>query len=843
MGARYHGCGQAAGAAGDARASRGLPRPGSSPHRGPMGRRTRPPRRPSSSSCTCPTCARRSPRAWVRVARRSSPVGAATSSESAPDDIDLRRFRAARGPRPAAGGARAVARPAARRRVGRAVRRRGDQPPGGAAAGGRGAGDRPGPRRGPAPRARRELEALVLEEPLRETLHAQRMLALYRSGRQADALSAFRQVRTALVDQIGVEPGAELRRLHEAILRQDPALEPDRPPQPAARAAPELELDTSIPLVGRDLELDACASGGAVRSRARAGSSCWPASAGSGKTVWRPSWRSTSPVRAAACALRAALARRHGRPSRTATDAGRPRREDAADLDELGEVAQGSPVLVLATLAESESERSPTADAAGVGRGDPPADAARRRRRSRGGRALRPAGADVEIPVERLMAASGGVPPPSTARRRPGAARRPLAASATPPTASRAERPALRGGGGRPGRRDRRARGGPRARRPDGGGGPGRRRVPVQGAGLLPGGGRPLLLRAATSSWPSSSPASRERRSRGSWGPRGAGKSSVLRAGLLAALADGVLPGSERWPIALLRPGEHPGAGARAGDRHDRAPRRFPWAARAGRRPVRGALHGLPRRGRARGVRRRARRRAHAIPPAATLVLLASAQTSTGAAPPIRTLPRCWEPGHVLVGRCTATNCGRRSSCPPSAPDCGSIPRWPMRSWPTSRASPVPCRCSRRRCWSSGGTATGACCAWRTTSMRAASTAPSRGWPSAPTSGSTRTSAAWRRRVLLRLAEDGEGGVVVRRRVALDEFESPAAMEVLAVLADDRLVDRRPRRGGGRPRGAPARVAAAARLARRRRRGPPAAPAPHPRLPRLARGGPRPGEL
>src|SRR5829696_306125 len=71
-----------------------------------------------------------------------------------------------------------------------------------------------------------ELEALVSAEPLHERLHAQRMLALYRSGRQSDALAAYRQARAALVDAIGVEPGAELRRLHEAILRQDPSLEP-----------------------------------------------------------------------------------------------------------------------------------------------------------------------------------------------------------------------------------------------------------------------------------------------------------------------------------------------------------------------------------------------------------------------------------------------------------------------------------------------------------------------------------------------------------------------------------------------------------------------------------------
>jgi WD40 repeat protein/DNA-binding SARP family transcriptional activator len=70
-----------------------------------------------------------------------------------------------------------------------------------------------------------ELERLVIEEPLRETLHLQRMLALYRSGRQADALKAYRHARTVLVERMGVEPGPELRRLHEAILRQDQLLE------------------------------------------------------------------------------------------------------------------------------------------------------------------------------------------------------------------------------------------------------------------------------------------------------------------------------------------------------------------------------------------------------------------------------------------------------------------------------------------------------------------------------------------------------------------------------------------------------------------------------------------
>jgi len=69
-----------------------------------------------------------------------------------------------------------------------------------------------------------ELEALAREHPHREHLHAELMLALYRSGRQADALAAYQRVRSALVSDLGLEPGAELRDLHQQILRQDPLL-------------------------------------------------------------------------------------------------------------------------------------------------------------------------------------------------------------------------------------------------------------------------------------------------------------------------------------------------------------------------------------------------------------------------------------------------------------------------------------------------------------------------------------------------------------------------------------------------------------------------------------------
>jgi DNA-binding SARP family transcriptional activator len=74
-----------------------------------------------------------------------------------------------------------------------------------------------------------ELESLTDDHPLRERLRGQLMLALYRSGRQAEALQSYHDTRRALVDELGIDPGPTLQRLHGSILRQDAALDVGTP--------------------------------------------------------------------------------------------------------------------------------------------------------------------------------------------------------------------------------------------------------------------------------------------------------------------------------------------------------------------------------------------------------------------------------------------------------------------------------------------------------------------------------------------------------------------------------------------------------------------------------------
>ncbi|CAM3955801.1 AfsR/SARP family transcriptional regulator [Kibdelosporangium persicum] len=105
------------------------------------------------------------------------------------------------------------------------------------------------------------LRGWIRQHPLREKLHSQLVLALYRSGDVPGALEAYRSARRTLVDELGIDPGPELSRLHDQVLRRDPALSPVRagpavvprqlPPEPAV-------------FVGRQQELAAASAGGVV---------------------------------------------------------------------------------------------------------------------------------------------------------------------------------------------------------------------------------------------------------------------------------------------------------------------------------------------------------------------------------------------------------------------------------------------------------------------------------------------------------------------------------------------------------------------------------------------------
>jgi WD40 repeat protein/DNA-binding SARP family transcriptional activator/energy-coupling factor transporter ATP-binding protein EcfA2 len=395
-----------------------------------------------------------------------------------------------------------------------------------------------------------ELEALVAAEPLRERLHAQRMLALYRCGRQADALAAYRQARAALVEAIGAEPGPELRRLHEAILRQDPSL--------ALPAAVELppELDADTPLAGRDSDLEW------VRELWRG------AHGGVGRLVLVTGARGMGKTRLAAAlagevhrdrgtvlyvsgagapdAALGAIARAGAAPRPTLLvldDVDRAGEAVLAALDELAGRLAALPVLVLAT-AEQAQLRADSTLCLG------PLHAAAVRAVAE----LYAATSDEA--AERLLQDSGGVPQQ---------VHRLAAESARSASARRIDAFASRAAAERAGLRTAedelagevvqlqalRERAERREATPEPVACPfkGLASFDVEDAAFFF--GRERLVAAMVARLAGAPLV-------GIVGPSGSGKSSALRAGLLPALASGVLPGSERWGLALLRPGEHP---------------------------------------------------------------------------------------------------------------------------------------------------------------------------------------------------------------------------------------------------------------------------------------------
>jgi len=406
-----------------------------------------------------------------------------------------------------------------------------------------------------------ELRRLLADHPTRERLAGQLMLALYRCGRQADALEAYDRTRRVLLDEVGVAPGPELRRLQEAILHHDASLEL----RPAATELPiELDPAAAPALEGRGSEL------AWLRERwetIRSGTGALIAISGErgiGKTRLAAELAGEAHAEGAAVLHGAAdgapdgvldvvdAARTASRPTLVVLDeadrAGESVREGLAALAR--DIAR-VPVLVLVTGEDANALRSLAPDASlmldrlGI-------DAVRAI-----GAAYAPAHARAAIPSERLLEESGGVARRVHALASQWARRE--AAARVSQTASRTE----------VSRRDlrfiestlaedvaafeaTRERGDDDTDRGDGAVVcPFKGLASFQTADAQYFFGRERLV-AELVAHAVGAPLL------AIVGPSGSGKSSVLRAGLIPALAGGALPGSENARQLLMRPGAHP---------------------------------------------------------------------------------------------------------------------------------------------------------------------------------------------------------------------------------------------------------------------------------------------
>jgi DNA-binding SARP family transcriptional activator/WD40 repeat protein len=413
------------------------------------------------------------------------------------------------------------------------------------------------------------LEALLAEHPLHERFHAQRMLALYRSGRQSEALEAYRQARHTLIEEIGVEPGPELRRLEGAILRQDAALDAPRPREELPR-----QLEGGSPLLaGRERELRWLRKRWDEAEAGRSRLALVSGPAGSGKT------RLVAEVahevqRMGAAVLYAAGSGGPDAALDAVRSAGASERRTLLVLDD---VDDASPALAEAavTLAAEPRELPLLILALHRDEQGPPAFAELERTGAAQGLTLGPLRADataeiaelyapadgVSMPLETLMAESEGVPlrihRAASGWAQAQAAER-LATTAGKATVERSgQRTAeaeLAGSVADLQTTRERSRlyvleepidpGAPEVC-------PFRGLAPFDSAHAEYFFGRERLVAALAARLVGSTLMAVV-------GPSGSGKSSVVRAGLLPSLADGALPGSERWPQVLMRPGERP---------------------------------------------------------------------------------------------------------------------------------------------------------------------------------------------------------------------------------------------------------------------------------------------
>lgn len=129
-----------------------------------------------------------------------------------------------------------------------------------------------------------ELEAMARDHPLDEHVHGQLILALYRSGRQTEALDAYGRMRRTLGDEFGIDVGPELRRLETAILRQDVELAAPRRSEATVSAEPKMPNLGGSPLIGRERELTALKDMVDTAAGGTGGSAFLVGEAGIGKT-------------------------------------------------------------------------------------------------------------------------------------------------------------------------------------------------------------------------------------------------------------------------------------------------------------------------------------------------------------------------------------------------------------------------------------------------------------------------------------------------------------------------------------------------------------------------------